>query len=59
MLLKDFGEGSAKITASAVDGSKKRLVLPLKSVFGIASVSAVRKKCDSCYSDWEKSIIRS
>ena len=46
-VVKGLSEGTAKITASAVDGSKK------KECF------CSEKKCDSCYSDWEKSIIRS
>ena len=42
-VVKGLREGSAKITASAVDGSKKKASVTVKVGAGIASVSAVRK----------------
>ena len=42
-VVKGLREGSAKITASAVEGSKKKASVTVKVGAGIASVSAVRK----------------
>ena len=42
-VVKGLREGSAKITASAVDGSKKKASVTVKVGAGIASISAVRK----------------
>lgn len=42
-VVKGLSEGTAKITASAVDGSKKKASVTVKVGAGIASVSAVRK----------------
>lgn len=42
-VVKGLSEGTAKITASAIDGSKKKASVTVKVGAGIASVSAVRK----------------
>jgi len=58
-VVKGLREGSAKITASAVDGSKKKASVTVKVGAGIASVSAVRKNVIRVILTGEKSIIRS